>query len=56
MNEEIKQKCEMLEKQLKELTNSITDEIISKSTKEDKKEYLRLITELKTKIEILKRL
>ena len=56
MNEEIRKKCEMLEKQLEELCNNVDDEMILKATKEEKKEYLKILAEIKTKIEILKKL
>lgn len=54
MDNEIKKQCELLEKQLKDLTNKLTDEEILNSTNEEKKEYLKLLAEIKIKLEILK--
>ncbi|MGN1298814.1 MAG: hypothetical protein ACI4UE_02380 [Candidatus Scatovivens sp.] len=54
MNEEIKEKCKILEQQLNELTDDINNEILANMTKEEKKEYLKILAEIKTKIEILK--
>ena len=54
VNEDIRKKCELLEKQLEDLTNNITDEMISNATVKEKEEYLKLIAEIKTKIQILK--
>lgn len=54
MSEDIRKKCELLEKQLEDLTNNITDEMISNATVKEKEEYLKLIAEIKTKIQILK--
>lgn len=54
MNKEILNKIKILEKQLEELTNNVDDEMILQSTKEEKEEYLKILAEIKTKIEILK--
>lgn len=54
VNEDIRKKCELLEKQLEDLTNNITDEMISNASVKEKEEYLKLIAEIKTKIQILK--
>lgn len=54
MNEEILKKIKILEKQLEELTNNVDDEMILQATKEEKEEYLKILVDIKTKIEILK--
>ena len=56
MDNETKKQCELLEKQLKELTNKLSNEEILNSTKEEKKEYLKLLAEIKIKLKILKKL
>ena len=54
MNKEILNKIEILEKQLEDLPHNVNDEMILNATKEEKEEYLKILSEIKIKIEILK--
>lgn len=54
MKENIREKCEIMEKQLQELTSKLSDKEILKASKEEKEEYLKMLAEIKAKIEILK--
>ena len=54
MDEIVRKKCEELEQQLEYLTDNVKNEMILRATKEEKEEYLKLLAEIKTKIEILK--
>lgn len=49
-------KCEMYKKQLEEIQNKLTDEMFKEMSVEEKKSYLNLLTQIKTKIEILEKL
>lgn len=52
--EEILEKINELEKELRQITEALTEEEIKNATEEEKIKYLELITEIKMKIEILK--
>lgn len=52
--EDIKKEIEKMEMELNELTSQITEEDIKNATEEEKIKFLKIITEIKSKIEILK--
>ena len=54
--EELLKMVSELENELNDLTSKVTDEEIKNATKEEKLNYLKIISEIKTKIEILKSL
>lgn len=54
--EELLKKVSELENELNVLTSKVTEEEIKNATEEEKLNYLKLISEIKTKIKILKSL
>lgn len=54
--ETILEKCKTLEEELEDITLKITEDDIAKATEKEKQEYLKIISEIKMKIEMLKKL
>ena len=54
--EDIKKEIEKLEMELNDLTVQMTEEDVKNATEEEKMEFLKTISEIKSKIEILKKI
>ena len=54
--EDIKKEIRELEERVNELQSHVTSEMFEKAKEEEKIEYLKLITDIKVKLEVLKSL